>query len=121
MTFHASDIVGFVGVSLIVGSYLMLTVGRMDASRPLYPALNGLGAALILFSLLFAFNAAAFAIEQANLLNRGVTGLIERQLVAVAIGVLGQEIGIKSVVFAMMLRFDLLQDGGLLPCADPSP
>ncbi len=65
--------------------------------------------------------AAAFAIKQTNLLNRGVTGLIEREFVAVAIGVLGQEIGIKRVVFAVMLRLDFLQDRGLLQRTDPPP
>ena len=65
--------------------------------------------------------AATFAIKQPNLLNDWVTGLIEQELVAVAIGVLGQEIGIKRVVFAMMLGLDFLQDGGLLQRTDPPP
>ncbi len=47
--------------------------------------------------------------------------LIEQELVAVAIGVLGQEIGIKGVVFAVMLGLDFLQDGGLLQRTDPPP
>ena len=65
--------------------------------------------------------AATFAIKQPNLLNHWVTGLIEQELVAVAIGVFGQEIGIKRVVFAVMLGLDFLQDRGLLQRTDPPP
>lgn len=63
MEFRASDIVGLVGVSFIVGTYFLSQVGRMDVGRPLYPALNGCGALLILFSLAFSFNLASFVIE----------------------------------------------------------
>jgi len=59
----APDFVGIAGVALVVGAYFLSQIGRMDANRPLYPALNGLGAALILFSLFFTFNAASFIIE----------------------------------------------------------
>ena len=57
------DIVGFVGVGFIVGTYFLSQIGRMEVDRPLYPALNGLGAIFILFSLAFTFNAASFVIE----------------------------------------------------------
>ena len=63
MEITAPDIVGFVGVAFIVATYFMSQVGRMDVSKPLYPALNGLGALLILFSLYFTFNLASFVIE----------------------------------------------------------
>ena len=63
MAIHAYDIVGFIGVSFVVGTYLFSQLGRMDVNRPLYPALNGLGSLLILFSLYFTFNAASFVIE----------------------------------------------------------
>lgn len=63
MDLRGSDIVGFAGVGLIVGTYFLSQIGRMDATRPLYPALNGLGAALILISLFYTFNAASFLIE----------------------------------------------------------
>ncbi len=65
--------------------------------------------------------AATFAIKQTNLLNHWVTGLIEQQLVAVAISVFGQQMGIKRVVFAMVLGLDFLQDRGLLQRTDPPP
>ena len=63
MELHSYDLVGLVGVSFVVGTYFLSQVGRMDVSRPLYPALNGIGALLILFSLYFTFNAASFVIE----------------------------------------------------------
>lgn len=63
MNLVAADIVGFIGVAFIVATYFLSQIGRMDVTRPLYPALNGIGAALILFSLAFAFNAASVVIE----------------------------------------------------------
>ncbi len=57
------DFVGFVGVALIVGSYFLSQIGRMDVARPAYPAVNAVGAVLILFSLRYTFNAASFVIE----------------------------------------------------------
>ncbi|MEM8986366.1 MAG: hypothetical protein AAGC95_06535 [Pseudomonadota bacterium] len=57
------DFVGFFGVGLIVGTYFASQIGRMAVDRPLYPALNALGAVLILVSLAFTFNAASFVIE----------------------------------------------------------
>jgi hypothetical protein len=57
------DFIGFAGVFLIVSTYFLSQVGRMNVQRPLYPALNGAGALLILFSLAHTFNAASFVIE----------------------------------------------------------
>ncbi|WP_428406911.1 CBU_0592 family membrane protein [Hyphococcus sp.] len=63
MQLTLSDIVGLVGVSFVVGTYFLSQVGRMDVRRPLYPALNGVGALLILYSLSHTFNTASFVIE----------------------------------------------------------
>jgi len=59
----SSDLVGFVGVGFVVGTYFLSQIGRMDVTRPLYPALNGIGALFILFSLYYSFNPASFVIE----------------------------------------------------------
>ncbi|MEO1242942.1 MAG: hypothetical protein AAFX54_13630 [Pseudomonadota bacterium] len=63
MELHAYDFVGLIGVSFVVGTYFFSQVGRMNVNRPLYPALNGVGALLILYSLSHTFNAASFVIE----------------------------------------------------------
>lgn len=59
----SADMVGFIGVSFVVGTYFLAQIGRMNVNLPLYPALNGLGAMLILYSLAHTFNAASFVIE----------------------------------------------------------
>lgn len=63
MSLTAPDIIGFVGVALVVVTYGLSQLGRMDVTRPAYPALNALGAAFILVSLHFRPNPASFAIE----------------------------------------------------------
>ena len=61
MAFH--DIAGVLGSVLIVGSYLLLQLGRMRADQVAWPVLNGAGAALVMISLLFEFNLGAFVLE----------------------------------------------------------
>lgn len=69
------DIIGYVGVACVVGTYLLSQIGRMDATRPLYPAINGVGAALILVSLYHRPNPPSIVIEFFWLLI-SVVGLI---------------------------------------------
>jgi len=57
------NVVGNLGVVLIVGTYFLVQIGRMSAVRLPYITLNGLGALLILYSLWFDFNLSAFLIE----------------------------------------------------------
>ncbi|WP_306252886.1 hypothetical protein [Parvularcula sp. IMCC14364] len=57
------DLVGFVGVAFLLSSYAGLQFGKISAEAPLYSVLNALAALLILFSLIFSFNAASFVIE----------------------------------------------------------
>ena len=61
MTF--ADFVGVMGAATIVVAYFLLQTGRIDARSIVFSAANGLGAAAILFSLVFDFNLSAFAIE----------------------------------------------------------
>ena len=63
MEIDGPDIVGFVGVAFIVATYFLSQIGRMNVNRPLYPALNSVGALFILFSLAYSFNPASFVIE----------------------------------------------------------
>jgi len=72
MAVTVPDLVGFVGVAFIVVTYFLSQIGRMTVDRPLYPALNAIGALMILFSLYFTFNAASFVIELFWLVISGV-------------------------------------------------
>jgi predicted membrane protein len=63
MNFHLSDLVGFIGVLLIVVAYLLLQLDKLPSSSPRYSMLNAAGALLIIVSLIFAFNLSAFIVE----------------------------------------------------------
>ena len=63
MDYQWHDFVGNIGVVLVLGTYLLLQLGRMDPRTLGYSALNGLGAVLILVSLLVDFNLSSFVIE----------------------------------------------------------
>jgi len=60
---HLFDGIGLLGTACIVGTYALSQAGRMDTGRVPYPALNALGAALLLVSLAVDFNLAATVIE----------------------------------------------------------
>ena len=57
------DIVGYVGVALVVVTYFLSQIGRMDATRALYPGLNAIGALMILVSLYYRPNPPSVVIE----------------------------------------------------------
>ncbi len=57
------DAVGGLGAALIVLTYLLLLLERLDARGLSYSFLNGIGAALVIFSLMYEFNLSAFLIE----------------------------------------------------------
>lgn len=61
--YHWYDFIGNIGVALIIASYLLLLLKKLSSAGALYPAANGLGALLIIISLLFDFNLSAFIIE----------------------------------------------------------
>ena len=78
------DVVGTLGVLLILIAYGGLQFGWMRPEIFAYSVINGLGAALILISLIFEFNFSAFLIESvwlvisiygmAKALRRGASG-----------------------------------------------
>ena len=68
MSYHWYDAVGNIGMVCILAAYVLLQMEKMSAKQPLYSVLNGLGAALILVSLYFAFNLSAVLIESAWLM-----------------------------------------------------
>lgn len=73
------DIVGYCGVALIVSTYFFSQVGRMDSTRTLYPALNAIGALLILYSLAHRPNPPSIVIEFFWLAISAI-GLVRRTL-----------------------------------------
>ena len=63
MTYSWFDIVGLVGVVLIIVAYLLLQLGKLPSTAPGYSLLNAVGAFLVMVSLFFDFNVSAFLME----------------------------------------------------------
>ncbi len=63
MTLTWYDVAGFIGVVLIVIAYLLLQLNKLPSSAPSYSLLNAIGALMVIISLLFDFNLAAFLME----------------------------------------------------------
>lgn len=57
------DLIGTVGVALIVVSYGLLQAGKVSSNTPGFYVVNGIGAALILLSIAVEFNLSAFIME----------------------------------------------------------
>ncbi len=57
------DLAGFVGVVLIVVAYVLLQLNKLPSTAPAFSLLNALGSFLVMFSLVFDFNLAAFLME----------------------------------------------------------
>ena len=68
MTYGWHDLIGNLGVLLILLSYLLLQLGRVRPDGLRFSLANGVGALLILISLIQEFNLSAFLIEAAWLL-----------------------------------------------------
>ena len=68
MQYEIHDLIGNLGVLLILASYLLVQLRRLDATGLAYVVANGLGAAFILYSLIYDFNLSAFIIEIAWIL-----------------------------------------------------
>lgn len=63
MHYGLTDLMGNLGVALILGSYLLVQLGRLDAKGLRYSAANAAGASLVALSLLHDFNLSAFVVE----------------------------------------------------------
>jgi hypothetical protein len=63
MQFAWYDVVGSIGVSTIILTYVLLQTERIKSESLFYSVLNGLGAGLIAFSLVYSFNFSAFVVE----------------------------------------------------------
>jgi len=62
-TVELHEIVGTVGVSLILLCYFLIQTGKMSAGNLPYSVINMTGALMILYSLYFEFNFASVLIE----------------------------------------------------------
>jgi predicted membrane protein len=57
------DLVGNIGVMLMVVAYLLLQLEKLSSSAVSYLLLNAVGAVLVIISLMFRFNLSAFLME----------------------------------------------------------
>ena len=63
MTVNWYDILGTLGVAIIIVTYVLLQIERVRSDQLSYSLLNAIGASLILLSLYFNFNFPAFFVE----------------------------------------------------------
>lgn len=63
MNFAWYDVLGTLGVAIIIFTYVLLQIERVRAENVLYSVLNALGAALILVSLYYSFNFPSLVVE----------------------------------------------------------
>lgn len=57
------DLIGTIGVGIIILTYIALQIGKIRSESLLYSMLNAVGASLIIVSLLYSFNFPAFIVE----------------------------------------------------------
>ena len=57
------DLIGSLGVFVIIFTYVLLQIGRMRSESLVYSMLNACGASLIIISLTYDFNFPAFIVE----------------------------------------------------------
>ncbi len=63
MKYGFFDFVGNIGVAIMIVTYLLLQLNRLDSNAPAYSLLNAFGAALVILSLSVNFNLSAFIME----------------------------------------------------------
>jgi hypothetical protein len=59
------NLVGLVGVGMVLMAYLFLQVGKISSDKPTYSLINLLASSAILYSLLYEWNLPAFLMEAA--------------------------------------------------------
>ena len=57
------DLIGTIGVGVIIATYVFLQLEKIRSESLLYSMLNAAGASLIIVSLVFNFNFSAFIVE----------------------------------------------------------
>ncbi len=63
MSYAWYDILGTIGVAVIIFMYVLLQIGRIRSEQLSYSLFNAVGAALILVSLFYSFNFPSFIVE----------------------------------------------------------
>ena len=63
MNMNLIDLVGLIGVAMIVVTYLLLQLDKLRSADLAYSVLNALGASLIVASLIVDFNLSALLME----------------------------------------------------------
>jgi hypothetical protein len=63
MNYTWYDLIGNIGAALILAANLLLQLKRLSSDKLIYSSLNGFGAVMIIFSLIFEFNFSAFIVE----------------------------------------------------------
>ena len=63
MTYGWHDLVGNIGVACIVGAYIAVQIGKVKPDQLAFPVINGIGALLLLISLMVTFNLSSVIIE----------------------------------------------------------
>jgi multidrug transporter EmrE-like cation transporter len=63
MSYGPLDLIGNIGVVVLMIAYLMLQLNKLSSDGLAYSVLNAIGASLIIASLLFNFNLSAFLME----------------------------------------------------------
>jgi len=63
MTYAWYDILGTLGVGVIILTYVLLQIERIRSGQVIYSLLNAIGALLILISLCYSFNLPSFIVE----------------------------------------------------------
>ena len=63
MTYEWYDILGTLGVAVIILAYILLQIGRLLSEQLAYSLMNAVGATLILISLFYSFNFPSFVVE----------------------------------------------------------